>query len=98
MRLVARWGLAVMVSAAVFAVSWWVCQDLAQLDEGASLAIAGAVLAVVLTIAGWWAGQDRPSAAGPGAKARLVQNARADRDINMAGCDQVIINYQRGDE
>ena len=27
MRLVARWGVAVAVSAAGFALAWWVCQE-----------------------------------------------------------------------
>ena len=98
MRLVARWGLAVVVSAAAFTVSWGVCQDLAHLDEGAALAIAGAVLAVVLAVAGWWAAREHPAAAGPGVPGRVSQKARAGRDVNMAGRDQTIINYQRQDE
>jgi hypothetical protein len=55
MRLMLRWGVAVAMSAAGFALSWWVCQKLIGLDEGVSLAIAGAVLAVVLAVGGWWA-------------------------------------------
>ena len=98
MRLVARWGLAVVVSAAGFAVSWWVCQDRAGLDEGASLGIAGAVLAVVLAVAGWWAARERPTAVVLVAGAAAVQKARAGRDVNMAGRDQTIINYRRRDE
>jgi hypothetical protein len=70
MRPVARWGLAIVVSAAAFAVSWWVCQDLARLDEGAALGIAGAVLAVVLAVAGWWAGPGGPARYRPGCVCR----------------------------
>jgi hypothetical protein len=54
-RLVARWGVAVVVSAAGFALAWWVCGTLIGLDEGASLGIAGAVLAVLVAVAAWWA-------------------------------------------
>ncbi len=99
MRLVARWGVAVAVSGAAFVVSWWVCQEQIRLDEGAALGIAGAVLAVVLTVAGWWAARERPDGDGPGARGwRLVQKARAGRDVNIAGRDQTIINYRRQDE
>lgn len=98
MRLVARWGLAVAVSAAAFAVSWWVCQEQVHLDEGAALAVAGAVLALVLAVAGWWAARERPAGAGPSAIGRVVQKARAGRDVNVAGRDQTIINYPRRDE
>lgn len=55
MGLVARWGMAVAASVAGFALAWWVCQWLAGLDEGVSLGVAGAVLAV----AGWWPVQGR---------------------------------------
>ena len=55
MRLVARWGIAVVVSAAEFALAWWVCAKLIKLDEGISLGIAGAVLAVLLAVGAWWA-------------------------------------------
>jgi hypothetical protein len=55
MRLAARWGVAVTGSAAGFALAWWVCQELIGADEGISLGIAGAVLAVLLAVAAWWA-------------------------------------------
>ena len=55
MRLVARWGGAVVVSAAGFALAWWVCESLIRLDEAVSLGIAGAVLAVLLAVTAWWA-------------------------------------------
>lgn len=99
MRLAARWSLAVVVSAAAFAVTWWVCQKLARLDEGAALAIAGAVLAVVLAIAGWWVARERLGGDDSATATRQgVQKARAGRDVNMAGRDQTIINYRRRDE
>jgi hypothetical protein len=99
MRLVARWGLAVVVSAGAFAMSWWVCQGLAHLDEGAALGIAGAVLAVVLTVAGWWAAREPPGRRGSdAARPRVVQTARAGRDVNVAGRDQTIIYYRHRDE
>jgi hypothetical protein len=83
----------------VFAVSWWVCQEQAHLDEGAALGVAGAVLAVVLAIAGWWATRERPGGDDPPVAGRgVVQKARAGRDVNMAGRDQRIINYRRRDE
>jgi hypothetical protein len=98
MRLVARWGVAVAGSAAGFVLSWWVCQELIRLDEGVSLGIAGAVLAVVLAVAGWWAAQGANSEGSDGTGRRLVQNAWAGRDVNMAGRDQTVINYRRRDE
>ena len=98
MRLIARWGLAVVVSAGAFAMSWWVCQEQAHLDEGAALGIAGAVLAVVLAVAGWWAARERPGGDDATATGRVVQKARAGHDVNMAGRDQTIINYRRRDE
>jgi hypothetical protein len=97
MRLVVRWGLAVVVSAAAFALSWWACR-LAGLDEAVALGVAGAVLAVVLAVAGWWAAREHPDGGGPPDGARLVQKARAGRDVHMAGRDQTIINYRRRDE
>lgn len=99
MRMVARWSLAVGVSAAAFAVSWWVCQDQAHLGEGAALGVAAAVLALVLAVAGWWAARERPSGESPaGEERRVVQKARAGGDVNVAGRDQTIINYRRRDE
>ena len=45
-------------------------------------------------------GRARPGDAGAegGAGRRLVQKARAGRDVNMAGRDQTIVNYRRLDE
>lgn len=71
-----RWGVAVAGSVAGFVLAWWVCQELIRLDEGVSLGIAGAVLAVVLTVAGWWAAQGADSAGSDSTGRRLVQKAR----------------------
>lgn len=99
MRLVARWSLAVVVSAGAFTVSWWVCQDQAHVSEGSALGVASAVLVLVLAVAGWWAARERPVGDGSdGTGRRVIQRARADRDVNMAGRDQTIINYRRPDE
>jgi hypothetical protein len=99
MRLVARWGVAVVISAAGFALAWWVCGKLIGLDEGVSLGVAGAVVAVLVAVAAWWAprGADSGGADDSGGR-RLVQKARAGRDANIAGRDQTIINYRRRDE
>jgi hypothetical protein len=67
MRLVVRWGVAVVVSAAGFALAWWVCGTLIGLDEGVSLGIAGAVLAVLLAVAAWWAPREADSGEADGA-------------------------------
>jgi hypothetical protein len=99
MRFVARWGLALVVSAAAFVVAWWVCQNQVRLDEGAALGVAGAALALVLATAGWWAAREQDSTGGPApAGRRAVQKARAGRDVNMAAGDQTIVNYRRQDE
>jgi hypothetical protein len=57
MRLVVRWGAAIVVSGAWFVLVWWLCQEQIRLDEGAALGVAGAVLAVLLAVAAWWAPQ-----------------------------------------
>jgi hypothetical protein len=98
MRLVGRWGVVVGVAAAGFALAWWVCQGLIGLDESDSLAIAGAVLAVLLAVAAWWAPRGADGGGSDGGGGRLVQRARAGRDVNMAGRDQTIVNYRRPDE
>jgi hypothetical protein len=98
MRLVARWGMAVAGSAAGFALAWWVCQELIKLDEGVSLGVAGAVLAVLLAIAAWWAPRGADSGGADGRGGGLTQKARAGRDVNMAGRDQTIVNRGRRDE
>jgi len=62
MRWVVRWGAVVVSSSVMFAGTWWACQGLAGLDEGASLGIAGAVLAVFVSVAAWWVTRDRQDA------------------------------------
>jgi hypothetical protein len=98
MRLAARWGGAVVVSAAGFALAWWICGKLIGLDEGVSLGVAGAVLAVLLAVAAWWAPRGADGGESGSATQRLVQKARAGRDVNMAGRDQTIIHDRRRDE
>jgi hypothetical protein len=90
--------VAVAVSAAGFALAWWVCGKLIRLDEGVSLGIAGAVLAVLLALAAWWAprdvgGETEESNGGR----RLRQKARAGRDVYVAGRDMTI-NQRHRDE
>jgi hypothetical protein len=94
MRLVARWGGAVAVSASGFALAWWVCESLIRLDEGVSLGIAGAVLAVLLAVAAWWAPRGGDSGS-DGTGRRLTQKARAGRDAYMAGRDMTINQRHR---
>jgi high-affinity Fe2+/Pb2+ permease len=99
MGLVARWGVAAAGSAAGFALAWWVCQEEMRLDEGVSLGIAGAVLAIVLAAAAWWAPRGAGSVESDGGgRQRLSQKARARRDVYMAGRDQKIVNYRDRDE
>jgi hypothetical protein len=90
MRLVARWGVAVMVSAGGFALAWWVCGKLIGLDEGVSLGVAGAVLAVLLAVAAWWAPRGADSGEADGGGGRLTQKARAGGDVYMAGRDMTV--------
>lgn len=78
MRLVARWGVAVVVTAVGFALAWWVCGKLIRLDEGVSLGIAGVVAAIVIAVAAWWAPRGADSGGSDGAGGRRVtQKARA---------------------
>ena len=84
---VARWGVALGLSAAAFAVSWWVCAGPAGLDEGTSIGVASAALALVLAVAGWWAAREHP---GGGAGMSVRQQVRAGRDAYTAGRDQVV--------
>jgi high-affinity Fe2+/Pb2+ permease len=98
MGLVARWGVAVAGSVGGFALAWWICREQIRLDEGISLGIAGAVLAVLLAVAAWWAprGADSGGSDGSGGR-RVVQNARAGRNVYMAGRDMTI-NPRRKDK
>lgn len=74
MHPMARWGLAIAASGAAFALAWWLCQERVRLDEGAALGVTGAVLAVVLAVAGWWAARERPGD-NDSAPGRVVQRA-----------------------
>ena len=98
MRLVTRWGMAVAASAGGFALAWWVCALLIKLDEGVSLGVAGAVLAVLLAVAAWWAPRGADSGGADGSGGRLVQKARAGRDVYLAGRDQSVVNRRHRDE
>jgi high-affinity Fe2+/Pb2+ permease len=98
MRPIARWGVAVVASVAGFALAWWVCQERIRLDEGVSLGIAGAVLAVLLAVAAWWASRGADGGESGGGGRRVVQKARAGRDVNMAARDQTVVNYRDRDE
>jgi hypothetical protein len=95
MRLVARWGVAVVVSASGFALAWWVCGKLIGLDEGVSLGVAGAVLAVLLAVAAWWAPRDADSGGSDGSGGPLTQKARAGRDVYLAGRDMTIDQWHK---
>ena len=50
MRPAIRWVVGVAVSAAAFAASWWVSQEVIRLDETAAIGIASAMLAIVLAL------------------------------------------------
>ena len=97
MRLVVRWGVAVVVSAAGFALAWWVCGKLIRLDEGVSLGVAGAVLALLLAVAAWWAPRGADSGGAGGSGGRLTQKARAGGDVYIAGRDMTV-DQRRKDE
>jgi hypothetical protein len=62
-RTLARWTTAVTGSAAVFAGSWYACQDLAGLDSGTSGLIASAALVLTLAVLAWWAAREPASPA-----------------------------------
>jgi high-affinity Fe2+/Pb2+ permease len=96
MRLIARWGVAVLVSAGGFALAWWVCQEQIRLDEGVSLGIAGAVLAVLLSVGAWWAPRGTSDDGSGGSRSRgVVQKARAGRDVYMSGRDMTVDQRHR---
>jgi hypothetical protein len=75
-----------------------VCQEQVRLDEGVSLGIAGAVLAVLLAVAAWWAPRSAGSGESHAGGRRVTQKARAGRDVYMAGRDQEVVNYRGQDE
>lgn len=55
MGLATRWLAAVAVSVAGFSLSWWGSLTLLHLDGAVSLGVAGAVLAMLIAVAVWWA-------------------------------------------
>ncbi len=77
MRALARWAVALLVSAAAFTGTWYACSRLAGLDAGTSWAIAGAVLAAVLAVAGWQAGREPAAAPAPGAATAVTAGDRS---------------------
>lgn len=90
MRWVVRWGAVVVSSLVVFAGAWWACQGPAGLDEGAALGIAGAVLAVFVPVAAWWAARERQDAAqfARSSAGRLTspkEGAQVDRQEQVSG-------------
>jgi hypothetical protein len=87
-----RWGLALLLSVAAFAFAWWVSAKLMGLNEGASIGVASAVLALVLAVAGWWAAREGPDRDG---SVSVYQKVRAGRDAYTAGRNQVI-NQRKG--
>jgi high-affinity Fe2+/Pb2+ permease len=98
MKLVGRWGVALTGSLAGFALAWWICAKLIRADEGISLGIAGAVLAVLLAVAAWWVPRGADSGGPDGSGGRgLAQKARAGRDVYVAGRDMTI-NQRRKDK
>lgn len=89
----ARWGVAVCLSVVAFALGWWVCAALLHRDEGISLGIASAALAIVIVIAGWWAGLELPRrtvSGDSGDRPEASQRVQAGRDAYIAGRDLTI--------
>jgi hypothetical protein len=88
MRLVIRWSMTVAIGAAGFALAWWVCQELIRLDEGISLGIASAVLAVLLAVGAWWAPRGVDSGGADGAmreQAGAVREKTGDVENTISG-------------
>jgi hypothetical protein len=85
-----RWSAVGTGSAAAFVLSWWVCQQFIGVDEGSALGVAGAVLAIVLAVGGWWAAKEAPSGLeGPGGAAPR-QDVHAGHDALTAGRDLTV--------
>lgn len=92
-----RWGVAVCLSLAAFSVGWWVCAALLHRDEAISLGIASAAVAIVIVIAGWWAGLELPGKEPGGGAAKVNQRVRAKRDAYIAGRDLTINQPRKSD-
>jgi hypothetical protein len=87
-----RWGVAVGLSVAAFALGWWVCARPFHRDEGISLAVAGAALAIVLAVGGFWAAlEPKGSQSGDGGSSgdgwTVTQDVKAGEDAYVAGRD-----------
>ena len=80
-RLLVRWTAAVVGTAAVFVLAWWLCAGVAGLDEGAAWAVAGVAAAVVLALGAWWA----PRESNDGRAAALERRGEALDDLKAAG-------------
>jgi len=50
-----RWSLAIAISLAAFAATWYTCTSFARLNSGASWAIAGVLFGAALAVLGRWA-------------------------------------------
>lgn len=58
MRLIVRWSTALLGCASAFALSWWLCEGVGQLDPSGSETIASLVGAIVLAPLGYWAARE----------------------------------------
>src|SRR5689334_17661802 len=87
MRVTARWAAAITVSLALFAALYALCRYPARLDDGPSWAIAGAGLAVALTIGGWWAAR----APGPPAVVTTGSSAAGRASQAVTGSANLVI-------
>jgi hypothetical protein len=99
MRLFVRWGTAAIISLLAFAASWWLSEGIMGLNEGAALGIAGALLAVVLAVAGWRAGTDSgpsPARVGrDGRRMRMKQKIHGKTVYNVGEGRLDVTNYDR---
>jgi hypothetical protein len=102
MKRTARWSAAVGLSVAAFALVWWSCSGPFHRDEGISLGIAGAALAIVIAVAGWWAGLEKPGKESGGESlgdsTDVTQNVKAGGDAYVAGRDQTVNINRHKDE
>jgi hypothetical protein len=73
------------IGTAGLVLAWWVCQELIRLDEGASLGIAGAVLAVVLAVGAWWAPGGADGALGHERTGGAVREKSGDAENTISG-------------
>lgn len=71
MGIVGRRFIAVAGAGSVFAASWWICARFTRLDTGSAVGVAGAVLAVAVTVLWWWATRESSATASLSAEERL---------------------------